>query len=135
MAASIEKEALPEADGVVAAHPEHKTEKDVESTSTAGQHDDARTSITQDGTAAAPPVESDPPKKESRWKKKKAAAHEKSAAEEDEEGKVYPPASSIAGVMIGLYLSLFLVALVSVYLAFSPHYSRNSTNHQSLPPK
>lgn len=37
---------------------------------------------------------------------------ELSAAEEDEAGKIYPPAREVAVVMVGLYLSLFLVSLV-----------------------
>ena len=63
---------------------------------------------------ASTPDQSDDanPKKPSPWtKKKQASPPAKSAAEEDDAGKTYPPASSIAGVMLGLYLTLFLVAL------------------------
>jgi hypothetical protein len=38
------------------------------------------------------------------------------AGEEDDEGKVYPPARKVAAVMVALYLSLFLVSLVSPYV-------------------
>ncbi|KAK3318234.1 major facilitator superfamily domain-containing protein [Apodospora peruviana] len=41
----------------------------------------------------------------------------KSAAEDDDEGKVYPPTSSVALVMIGLYLSIFLVSLDRTIIA------------------
>lgn len=47
----------------------------------------------------------------------------KSAAEEDDEGKVYPPASSVMVVMVGLYLSLFLVSLVHTPSFQPPAYS------------
>jgi len=74
------------------------------------------------------------------------------AGEEDDEGKVYPPARKVAVVMLALYLSLFLVSLVSTHLPYhcppgshtrhinSPpssgsnnHRHRRPTNHKCLP--
>ncbi len=40
-------------------------------------------------------------------------AKPKSAAEEDEDGKVYPPTKQVVVVMLALYLTTFLVSLVS----------------------
>ena len=50
---------------------------------------------------------------ESEKPEKTTEKRELTAAEEDEAGKVYPPAAQTALVMAGLYLSLFLVSLVS----------------------
>jgi hypothetical protein len=68
------------------------------------------------------------------------------AAEEGDEGKEYPPARKVAVVMLALYLSLFLVSLVSsshssppdpqmVTPFAGPHNNRHSRppNHRRLP--
>jgi hypothetical protein len=41
--------------------------------------------------------------------------------EQNDEGKVYPPARRVAAVMLALYLSLFLVSLVSSPQSFPPN--------------
>jgi hypothetical protein len=45
------------------------------------------------------------------------------AGEEDESGKVYPPTRQVMVVMLSLYLSLFLVSLVSFPIPYSLHHS------------
>ncbi len=50
------------------------------------------------------------------------------AGEGDDEGTVYPPTRKVVVVMVSLYLSLFLVSLVSFALCSPAHFVRRTVH-------